>query len=552
MGFEELLNQVGNFGKFHIRQMALIFFISMAIASHIVLENFTAATPGHRCWVHIIDDDTLSINNTTVLNQDALLRISIPLDSNLRPEKCRRFVHPQWHLLHFNETFLNMSEPDTEPCVDGWVYDRNNFPSTIVTEWNLVCDNKAKKPMAQFLFLTGMLIGSFIISPLSDWLGRKFVLRCCLLTFSLCGIGAAFAPNFIIYCSLRFLMGCTATSIIINSSMLVTEWSRPQSKPLAVLVLSCAFSSGNILLGGLAYVFQEWRTLMLTLCVPHLVFFLTSRWIIESARWLIITNKPDKGLKALKRVARINGLKNAGETLNIEVVSVTMQQALEEAQKKKTVFDLVRTPNMRKRICLIAFVRSSAILSYYGIIVNLQHFGNNIFLFQTLFGIISTSARFLGFFVVRKTGHRSNQMFLYFLVGIFIFTTSLVPQEMQVLRVTLACVALSLISVAFNEYGVHFVELTPTVLRARASMVDSVSSRCGAALAPILMTLEMHLPILPWIFYSIAPILSAFLLFFLPETKDMPLPDTIEDVEKNHKKSRKENAKESCMKVTKF
>ncbi|KAL1789163.1 solute carrier family 22 member 9 [Sigmodon hispidus] len=182
--------------------------ICYAIVSlQIVLENFTAAIPGHRCWVHIFDNATVSNNDSKILSQDDVLSISILLDSNLRPQKCHRFIQPQWHLLHLNDTLSDVTEPDTEPCVDGWVYDRSTFLSTTVTEWDLVCGSQGLELVAKFTFMIGNLIGNVLGSVLSDRFGRKLILTYTLLRLAIPGTWAALAPRFFICRLLRFLVG---------------------------------------------------------------------------------------------------------------------------------------------------------------------------------------------------------------------------------------------------------------------------------------------------------------------------------------------------------
>ncbi|XP_025142339.1 solute carrier family 22 member 10 isoform X2 [Bubalus bubalis] len=444
MAFEELLDKVGGLGKFQILQMALILPSLMIVVCHSLLENFTAAVPGHRCWVHILDNATVSDNDTGILSPDVLLRISIPLDSNLKPEKCRRFLHPQWQLLHLNGTFPNMTDLDTESCVDGWVYDHSLFSSTIVTEWDLVCDQQSQKPLIQSLVMIGTMVGGLIYGHLSD------------------------------------------------------------------------------------------------------------RWLVESSRWLIITNKPDEGLKELKIVAHRNGMKNAEEILNLEGLRATMQEELETAQTKTTMLDLFRTPNLRKRIYLLSFVRFAGTIPFFGIMINLQHFGSNIFLFQVIFGALTISVRCLALYPLNNVGRRPTQMFFMFLVGLSILINMFVPQDMQTLRVILASVGISCAASSHTCFSVHQSELLPTIVRAKAAGLDLLANRCGAALAPLLMTLVVYLPTLPWIIYGVCPVIAVPVLLLLPETRNLPLPDTIQDVENKKKFSRKVNEKDFYIKVTKF
>uniref|UniRef100_A0A287AXB5 Major facilitator superfamily (MFS) profile domain-containing protein n=1 Tax=Sus scrofa TaxID=9823 RepID=A0A287AXB5_PIG len=531
MAFEELLNEVGGLGKFQILQMVLALPCLMLTICQILLENFTAAIPAHRCWVHILDNDTVSDNDTGTLSPDVLLRISIPLDSNLKPEKCHRFLHPQWQLLHLSGTFPNVTDLDTEPCVDGWVYDRSSFSSTIVTEWDLVCDYQSQKPLVQFAFMAGMLLGGFIYGCLSDRFGRKVILRWCLLQLAISGTCAAFAPNFLLYCSLRFWSGCSTVVAMSNNWMLVIEWIRSQSKAWVITLMNCAFSMGQIMLGALALVFRDWRTLQLVVSLPFFVFLFLSRWLVESARWLIITNKPEEGLKELQKVARRNGLKNIEATLNMEGLRATMQEELEAARTKTTLLDLFRTPNLRKRICLLFFVRFANAIPFYGIFINLQYFGSNIFLFQVIFGILTASVRFAALLFLSHMDRRPTVMLFMCLLGLSILANMFVPQGERRQTLGERKRPFPILQGSQWSHFVHYTELIPTLVRATASGLENLAARGGATLAPLLMTVAVYLPTLPWIIYAVSPILGGLVIFFLPETRNLPLPDTIQDVE---------------------
>ncbi|XP_006875126.1 PREDICTED: solute carrier family 22 member 9-like, partial [Chrysochloris asiatica] len=148
--------------------------------------------------------------------------------------------------------------------------------------------------------------------------GRRLNLRWCFLLMAVADTCVVFAPSFPVYCLLRFLAGLSTTSIMTNSILLTVEWSLLKFHATGVMLIVSSYSIGQIILGGLAFAIREWQTLQLVVSVPIFVLFLSSRWLAESARWLIVNNKPDEGLKELRKVARINGIKNAGELLTIE------------------------------------------------------------------------------------------------------------------------------------------------------------------------------------------------------------------------------------------
>ncbi|XP_009706761.1 PREDICTED: solute carrier family 22 member 20-like, partial [Cariama cristata] len=130
------------------------------LASHNLLQNFTAGVPEHHCRPRF------PVNAST---GDVPLLVSIPSDGHRRPQRCRRYVEPQWHLLEVNGTVNGtVNGAATEPCRDGWTYHDGVFAHTIVTEWDLVCESKRLRQVAQSIYMAGILLGSGLFGVLSD------------------------------------------------------------------------------------------------------------------------------------------------------------------------------------------------------------------------------------------------------------------------------------------------------------------------------------------------------------------------------------------------
>nr|XP_019593407.1 PREDICTED: solute carrier family 22 member 11 isoform X1 [Rhinolophus sinicus] len=530
MAFAELLERAGGVGLFQTLQVVTLLLPSIFVPSQLLVDNFSVATPGHRCWVHMLDNGSEVPTNLT---PKALLAISIPLGPNHEPHQCRRFRHPQWQLLDPNTTATNWSEAATEPCVDGWVYDHSTFTSTIVAEWGLVCDNQSLKPKGQAIFMAGILLGSLTWGFLSYWFGRKPMLSWCCLQVAVANTSTIFASSFLAYCGLRFLSAFGLAGIILTTATLLVEWTTTFRRDFTMTMLGCIYSTGQMALGGLAFALRDWRALQLAVSTPFFAVFLISWWLPESARWLIITGKPDRALQELKKVARINGHKEAEKTLAMEVLMSSMKEEVASARAHQSVLELFRVPTLRRRSCCLCVTSFAIMFSYYGLVFDLQNLGSDIFLLQVLFGAVDFLGRGANTFLLRFFGRRGILASFQAMAGLSILANILVPRDFQTLRVVFAVLAKGCYGVSLTCFAVYKPELFPTSLRMTADGFLNSVGRLGAVTGPLIRITHQVLPLLPPFSYGVIPIASSLiLLFFVPETRGLPLPDTIQDLEK--------------------
>ncbi|XP_036620245.1 solute carrier family 22 member 11-like [Trichosurus vulpecula] len=551
MAFEDVLPEVGDKGRFQILQVLSFALPLIFISMQYLIENFTAFVPEHRCWVHLLDNTSALLNVSGNLNFSSLLKLSIPLDSNGKLEKCHRFFWPQGLPLGPNVTGQNLSQLEMEPCVDGWVYDQSIFTSSIVTEWDLVCDSQILKSLSQSIFLSGILVGYLIWGYLLDRFGRKRMLPPSYLMMAVFSTGVAFVQSFPVYCCLRFLLGFSISGIILCGGTLAMEWTTSQHRPLVIVIFSLCTSVGHLSLGVLAYGLQEWRKLQLVVSAPCFAFFLTSWWLQESARWLIVRNKYSDALKVLRKVAKINGVKD--KTLTVEVLRSTMKMEPTVKVTHYTILDLVHFPILRTRTFCLSFACFTTAMLFYGLSLDLQSLGSNIQMFQVLLGVSAFLSRVGALFLMNLLGHRRTTVACLLLAGLLILPSVFLPQG--ILRVVLAILGISCIVVSISCNGVYSMELLPTEVRGMCYSYIAVVDRIGAMLAPLVNMLKYYIPAMPKIIFAVIGITASLVVFlFLPETRNRPMPDTIQDIECGHSReeARPKDEGDPAVKITQF
>nr|XP_014350695.1 PREDICTED: solute carrier family 22 member 6-B-like [Latimeria chalumnae] len=445
-GFANILETVGSMGRFQIIFIALLEIPILLLASHNVLQNFTAGTLEHHCRVQVRANSTRGSNRTHQLEEAELARAFIPVDGKQRLERCLRFTEPHWHLLEPNRTLVNATGMETEPCTDGWTYDRSVFSSSIVSEWDLVCNLRSFKQMSQSVFMGGVLVGSLVFGHLADRVGRMRILYWSHLQMAVAGTCAAFSPNFSAYCFFRFLTGTCIAGIVLNASCLGKSFISFLFFPL--------------------YLRFKILILLFLRFLPSLFFlFNPISWLPESARWLALKGRTEVALKQLKRVGRINGKKKEASKLTAEILKINMEKEILSAKSSHSSADLIRTPVMRRITCCLMLVWFSTSFSYYGLVMDLQRFSVSIYLIQVIFGAVDFPAKLITAVALSCLGRRITQAVTLMLAGLTILANILVPAELQTLRTALAVFGKGCLAASFLCAYLYSAELYPTVVR---------------------------------------------------------------------------------------
>ncbi|XP_060692836.1 organic cation/carnitine transporter 2-like [Hemiscyllium ocellatum] len=522
--YDEITAFLGEWGPF---QKIIFFLLSLSILPNGFCGMsivFVGDTPEHRCFI----PGNLNLS-------EAWMNRTIPLEQDkdkLQYSKCRRYRLDV--IKNLSEIFpdpdsVNISEVGQEPCLDGWVYSKEQYISTIVSEWDLVCDNDWKGPFSMSAFFVGVLAGSFVSGQLSDRFGRKVVLFGTMAIQTVFSIIQAFSPSWEIFCFLNFIVGLGQISNYVAAFVLGSEMLGKSIRVMYSTVGICiSFAIGYMLLPLVAYFIRSWGALLLALSIPG-VFYIPLWWLIpESPRWLLTTGRVQEAEAIIHKMAKKNCVTPPATLFS----DFELEDTKSKSKQSHAIIHLVKTYNIRMITIINLLVWMIMAVGYFGLSLSTPNLHGDDYLNCFLMAAIEVPAYIASWLFLQKFSRRFSLSGAFLLGGVVLFFVQLIPPNLSALATVLVMIGKFGVTAAFAIVYVYSSELFPTVVRNMGVGVSSMAGRFGAIVSPYIFYLGVHHDFLPFIVMGTLTVFSAVLVLFLPETVNIPLPETIDQMQK--------------------
>ncbi|XP_028027419.1 organic cation transporter protein-like [Bombyx mandarina] len=513
INLDSILESLGPYGRYNLLNFVLLLYPVLLSSFFECGFIFEAQEQNYRCEV---DGCELRFNDTS------WLQYAIPLDvEKQRPQSC--FMYEQANVTSqqcLPEDFINK----TVPC-ESFVYE-NDY--SFVKEFNLVCQ-EWKRALVGTIHNSGMFVAMLFTGAISDRFGRKVAVGFSSCASFIFGFARSFSPSYLFFVAMHFLEAGFGGGLYPSAYVFIVELVGLKQRVIVSAMCNMTFVIGVVLIALLAWVVDNWRTYILILYCPATIVFVYVWFMNESARWLLSKGRRDEAIDVLKRAAKINNLDP--RSLDLDALGDPLLKPQNQTgDKKSQMYKAIRSGIIWKRVAICSFLWMTCSLVYYGFSINSVSLSSNRYVSFMLVTLVEIPAYIVVVIVLDKYGRKKTLLTTYLTCTVMSLLFAFLPRS-DYWSIPLYLVGKWSVTLAYSSVYIYVSEVFPTNMRQTLISVCSTAGRIGSLIAPLTPLLSYYHKSMPTVIFGAMCFISSTLVMMLPETRNMRLPDTIEEAE---------------------
>ncbi|KAH7940221.1 solute carrier family 22 member 13 [Rhipicephalus sanguineus] len=253
-------------GKFQRRLLLLCTLATFLVTTNTYLNRLVFRDVDH--WCKRPPDANMSVLEWR--------NVAIPLEADGRYSHCSRYENPD-----------EPNDTRTVPC-EEWDYDEQTVESSIVSQWNMVCDKRSRvTTIVLFQVYARMVIG-VAAGSVADRVGRKPIVLVAVTILLASTIATSLANSYPLYLAARCFASCAASSAYILIGITFFEVTTHDNRPLHVVIVGAlAIVASDLWFGFVAQLDLHWALKQAAYLAPTYLLAAAFFLIVESPRWLV-------------------------------------------------------------------------------------------------------------------------------------------------------------------------------------------------------------------------------------------------------------------------
>ena len=450
---------------------------------------------------------------------------------------------------------------ETYSCKNG---DRFKYPEsfkfkTVITEFNLVCQDYPFRLVFSLVSGSGSFVGSIVIAVIADRRGRRPAMLLSMLTMSSGAILETFMQSFPTVFIMTFLNSFGKWALFQICLLYLMEIIGFQKRfrkfywisynSVAGISFLIPYCLGKIVATFIVTYYPDWRHFELYIGVGSCIQIPLLWFIPESPRWLLSHHKIEQAKKLLSSIAKVNS-----ENVDIDIKVRKRQKCfeLDGAEIKDNILEITFGGPAQKRVLLeqrhysmkkicvpetvqytVAFLWCWPMINFlrFGVVEAAQIFENTITTSYyrsciEILGLIFTCI-LEGFM-----GRRCALLTFLNITAVMYFGISIKGIEIATQKAIIYIANFQSIS-ANTLIILYTLSVYPTSLRSITFGFFTAWSSLGEIMAPIFIDYvpyRTNSQETAFFAMGLAALIGACLCYYLPETLGRPLPETMDDV----------------------